>query len=209
MLSLSIAIALVGCDDDGDDGSSTDETPSATAPAGVNGEESPMPGGSPVPDSTTAPGDFATITLDTDSSTPGVEHDDVSSTVGETFVVAVNINDPPEPYVGYEFGITWDDAVLQFVSDERIDIEGLSLCPVIAELDFRVGIYGGCLSATQSTTEFEGPVRLITFECAGAGESNVRMLGLAEARSLGTALQPAFGVQIATELDPGITVRCE
>jgi hypothetical protein len=217
--SLLAGAAILGAcgDDDGGDegtqnGANTPASETAEATEATNGQTPDAvptsPGEAPptVAPPTLAPGQFAVVTLDTNPDTPAVEHDEVAGTVGQTFVVAININNPPQPYQGYEFGLTWDEAILSFVSEEPLNPAEMDVCPDTVILDFMFGIYGGCLRVS-GTSSFSGPVTLLTFRCEAVGNPGLRNLTLDEARSLGTALQ-ANAQQFATEIDAGVTVRC-
>jgi hypothetical protein len=149
----------------------------------------------------------AAVSLDSDPSTPAVDHGAINVAPGGNFDVQVVIT-PPEAYQGYQYRLLWPEDALVFVDERALTPESLALCAEVTTnpSNKNDGIYGGCLR-TEGETQFGGPVTLLTLQCAASGTHRVRMLTLAEG-PFGTSLLNPGGLEFASEIDEGFDVTC-
>jgi hypothetical protein len=181
------------------------------------GTATPLPGetNTPAPTATNVPpGVIGDVTMDTNRGTPDIDHSPVNAAIGASFQVGVNIYQPSGAYQGYQYAVVWDDSgVLDFVSEQRLEPQGMTLCtditPDSAETTFpgREGIYGGCLSAEGNVTH-TGEVAVLNLRCDGPGTVRVRLLALGGGEPFATSLLGPGGSEIPTEVDNGFDVVC-
>jgi hypothetical protein len=117
------------------------------------------------------PGVVSQVALDVYPETSQI---DTTASVASDFTTAFSTIELGLPMVGYQFDISWDSEVVEFVSVNHLENGGLTLCPSTVQLAPQ-RILGACAHPRLISSSYLGPLSLINFRCTEAGEVTLHL----------------------------------
>lgn len=107
-----------------------------------------------------------------------------SVTSGATFDVSINVAAAGAAYVGYQFSLRWDAAVLAFVSGAHLsDAAGFTFCNLSFFQEDPSHVAFFCAGAP---TNYVGQHDRLTFQCVGTGATTLHLESSTEGSGSGT-----------------------
>jgi hypothetical protein len=177
---------------------SPDDTPAAGSTASNDGGETPEATAPPAETGSTV------LSIDADELSAGAQTQ-ASYPLGAEFSVVIALDVLAEPAAGYQIALTWDAAVLSFVSIENVaDVEFPACSPTLSDASFGSV---ACLR-TEEDLAYVGALARVTLRCNVAGASTLRFR-LPAAGVIGTRIESKPAKNFVHELTLNETeIRC-
>ncbi len=161
----------------------------------------------PPPEPTAIAPEAKGIVIDSDVSTDGIDTTPISAGGGTAFSIGIDVVTVPQPYQGYEWLLVINGPI-QFLSSTPDKPAGLALCSQPTTVGSSDAFYSGCLSTRKDLT-FAGRVDVVTLQCTGTGEGQLRLGRQGEpGMEFGTDLLNAQADPITGDVGPPIAVTC-